>query len=31
MFINKSLNADTRSLVDVVSGYTFALDAFDDC
>lgn len=30
MFINDSLDADTRSLVDVVSDYTFALDALDD-
>ena len=30
MFINESLDADTRSLVDVVSDYTFALDTLDD-
>lgn len=30
MFINDSLDADIRSLVDVVSDYTFALDTLDD-
>ncbi len=30
MFIKESLDADTRSLVDVVTDYSFALDALDD-
>lgn len=30
MLINGSLDADTRSLVDVVSDYAFALDTLDD-
>ena len=30
MFINEPLDADSRSLVDVVSDYAFALDTLDD-
>lgn len=30
MFIKESLDADTRSLVDVVTDYSFALDTLDD-